>query len=167
MNILSSEDLEFLKQFACKRKTQPRDGNADPVFWSIRDYRNVDTPDGRYVVVLDDGDIIFDEYTDDIEILKDYLLENTDLLEGDLINDLSDLIDIIDFGGSLQVVRYDRVPYIVDLTGCFLTKEAAQDHINHNRHHYSKDVHTYAMTAWRNPEFEKLMEILEKFSEVD
>lgn len=159
---LDNKDLDFLKDLACTLRDQPHDGNADPVFWGIRDYRNVDNPDGQYVVVLDDGDVIFDEYVDDIEVLKDYLLENINVSEEDLEGDLNDLIDIIELDGSLQIAHYDKVPYITDLTGCFLTKKAAQDHIDHNRHHYTKDAHTYAMTAWRNPEFEDLINIIKK-----
>ena len=50
--------------------------------------------------------------------------------------------------------------YIVKNT-MFLTKQDARDHIEANHYHYTKDVHTYVMTAWRSPTVEKLIKILE------
>lgn len=43
-----------------------------------------------------------------------------------------------------------------------LTQKAMEDHLRLNYYHYSEDAHTYAMTAWRNPEAEKLWKILQE-----
>jgi site-specific recombinase XerD len=43
----------------------------------------------------------------------------------------------------------------------FLTKEEAKQHLEANSHHYSSEAHTYAMTAWRAPKVERLLQILE------
>ena len=161
---LSKEDLKFLKSLGHKLLTQSNDGNADPVFWGIRDYKDVLTPDGHYIIILDDCEVIFDEYKDDINDLKEYLLSNTDTQNEDIVE--ADLLDIIDFieesDLDYQIYHYDKVPYLLDNTGAFLTKEAALTHLKDNKHHYTDKVHTYAMTAWRNPEFEQLINILKK-----
>ena len=43
----------------------------------------------------------------------------------------------------------------------FLTKKGAKEHLEINYYHYSKRAHTFAMTAWRSPQVEQLMKILE------
>jgi hypothetical protein len=50
----------------------------------------------------------------------------------------------------------------------FLTKRECKEHIERNHYHYNDTVHTYAMTAWRSPQVEKLIKILqtENFGEV-
>ncbi|MNV83812.1 hypothetical protein D3C71_1776370 [compost metagenome] len=45
----------------------------------------------------------------------------------------------------------------------FLTKQEAKDHIKSNHYHYTKEAHTYAMTAWRAPKVERLLKILSEF----
>ncbi len=49
---------------------------------------------------------------------------------------------------------------IVPVAGDKEGKEACKKHIDKNDYHYNKP-HTYAMTAWRSPEVEKLFSILE------
>ncbi len=45
-------------------------------------------------------------------------------------------------------------------SNCFLSNEEAQNFLKRNDHHFSDKAHTYAETAWRNPEMEKLVKIL-------
>lgn len=45
----------------------------------------------------------------------------------------------------------------------FLTKAEAKRHIRLNKHHYTSEAHTYAMTALRAPKVERLLKILETF----
>ena len=45
----------------------------------------------------------------------------------------------------------------------FLTKAEAKQHIELNHYHYSERAHTYAMSAWRAPKVERLLQILETF----
>lgn len=44
----------------------------------------------------------------------------------------------------------------------FLTQIDAENHLRANHYHYSEDAHTYAMTAWRDPRMDKLIEILQE-----
>lgn len=44
----------------------------------------------------------------------------------------------------------------------FLTQKEAENHLRANSYNYSEDAHTYAMTAWRAPDVEKLWKILQE-----
>ena len=46
-----------------------------------------------------------------------------------------------------------------DATG-FLTKKSAEEHLKQNAHHYSNEARAYALSAWRNPVYEKLISII-------
>ncbi len=78
-------------------------------------------------------------------------------------NELYDFLEINDIDVNLR--SFARIPFISTMTGPFLTKRTAKKHIEENYYHYSKDVTTYGIVGWRNPEFCKLMKILEKFDE--
>lgn len=41
-----------------------------------------------------------------------------------------------------------------------ITKKSAEEHLKENYHHYSHNAKTYALSAWRNPIYEKLIEII-------
>ena len=43
----------------------------------------------------------------------------------------------------------------------FLTSEAAHKHLTANRHHYSSDAQVYCEYAFRNPEMELLVQVLQ------
>jgi hypothetical protein len=45
----------------------------------------------------------------------------------------------------------------------FLTKAEAKEHIEANHYHYTKEAHTWAMTAWRAPKVERLLKVLSEF----
>ena len=42
----------------------------------------------------------------------------------------------------------------------FLTRAEADAHLEANRYHYTDWAHSYAMTAWRSPQVERLIEVL-------
>ncbi|WP_255238302.1 hypothetical protein NSS75_11125 [Bacillus sp. FSL K6-1012] len=68
--------------------------------------------------------------------------------------------EFVDSGADL--IPETEVHYIYQNT-MFLTKAEAKEHIKQNHYHYTKKVHTYAMTAWRAPKVERLLKILETF----
>lgn len=41
--------------------------------------------------------------------------------------------------------------------GVFLTAQAAKDHLEANSYHYDKSAKVYAISAWRNPEMQRVM----------
>ena len=64
-------------------------------------------------------------------------------------------------GRSATVTTVETVRVLRDST-FFFTNRAAKQHLKENAHHYSDNAYTYAMTAWRNPEAEKLWKILQE-----
>ena len=180
MNNLIEEDIKFLKELSHKRNTQEKDGCADPVFWMIYDIKEIFSDDGEYFVIYADGEDIYNSYDKhlekNIEELKEYILDNHDIeklyIKEELNNiknedDMYEFINDNDYLLNLNIRRFDRVYTISDMTGPFLTKEAAKKHIKENYYHYSKDVTTYGMVGWRNPEFNQLMNIISKIEGED
>ncbi len=171
------EDISFLKELAHKRKTQEKDGCADPVFWMVYDTKNVYCEDGEYYEFYDDGEIIYSTFNafdkENLEEFKEYILNKFDIKEWNLeefknIKSNDDLVEYLYWNDleELNRARFNREHFISQTTGPFLTKAAAKKHIEENHYHYSKEVTTYGLVGWRNPEFEQLMKIIEKVDEV-
>ena len=98
---------------------------------------------------------------DEDYIEGDEILEEYNYIDGieELIEALSDC-GIID-DGEYTVGNYRNEHHIYPNT-MFLTNRSCKKHIELNYYHYDDDVHSYAMTAWRSPEVEKLWDILQK-----
>lgn len=78
------------------------------------------------------------------------------------LSDLNDIQDwLSDNGYDYQVISYKIIPKIYENT-MFLTQKDAEEHLRANYYHYSNDAHTYAMTSWRSPRIERLVDILQK-----
>lgn len=186
MNNLTENDIEFLKELSHELNTQTNDYNADPVFWGIRDeVKSPPLADGYgdcYVIVdTDDYYEIYssDGHTDNIDsfirAMKNHegslQCDGKDMTEEEIEKSIRDNFidcpydfivehDLEEFYSEFNVnITYE----LVTNTGAFLTKRAALNHIELNRHHY-KNPHTYAMTAFRNYEFGKLIEIIKKIN---
>ncbi|WP_077623816.1 hypothetical protein [Sediminibacillus massiliensis] len=165
-----NNDIQFLKELQKELKTQDRDSQAEPRFWTVGDYRWVGTWDDsaaeRYSVYIpnDGEDWELEEYLKD----KEEQLEeefNEEAQEGFAnigceLSALDWIKEYVDDGAYL--VPEVKEHYVIPNT-MFLTKEEAKQHIRLNHYHYTKEVHTYAMTAWRAPKMERLMKILETF----
>ncbi|MDU0069721.1 MULTISPECIES: hypothetical protein [Bacillus] len=107
------------------------------------------------------------------EYVEDILDDKYNMYTEEMLEELRELYDLDDESEMLEWiapnVNDETFPifeieesFIVPNT-IFLTKKEAKEHIKRNRHHYTKKVHTYAMTAWRAPKVERLMKILETF----
>ena len=170
-----NNDIQFLKELQSKLNTQEHDYQAHPRFWVIMDYRIVPANedydsgfiqyfhnDGEHTVFKTFGDLkgfLEEYYEDDIE--KDEELQ--ELLKSEDINELWEYVeDNLNDDGFFSKVFVKEEAYIKEDT-MFLTKEEAKAHLESNYYHYTKKAHTYAMTAWRSPEVEILMNILMKF----
>lgn len=170
------EDIQFLKELQHDLIRQETDYQAEPRFWVIKDYRmvpgNDDYDDGDIQYFYNDGDYIvfqnFEElksflevhFSDEIEvdeILKELLYEFNNFEE--LWNYVYEHLNDDRFFDTIFVKEEG---YIVPNT-MFLTKEEAKIHLKSNYYHYSSKAHTYAMTAWRSPQVERLLKILETF----
>lgn len=165
---LSQEDIKFLKELQHKLKTQETDYQAAPRFWGVMETKRVYGIDmeydytGKMLRCTDLQEFNFHE--NELANAKEYLVENDYCTEENIshINLMDDLeeymYDILNL--ESEWVYYRDEDILSEQTGCFLTKEACKKHIELNHYHYSKP-RTYAMTAWRNPEFERLMKIIE------
>ncbi len=172
-------DIQFLKGLQQQMKWEDEndyDSQASPRFWVIMDYRTVPTHEDydydRTMYFHNDGDHTEFKSVEDLkEFLSNYYLEDDETGElEELLND-EDMSfeylwgfvgDHLNEDGFFNEVPVKEEFFIVPNT-MFLTKEEAKRHIENNRHHYTSKAHTYAMTAWRAPKVERLLNILMSF----
>ena len=184
---LSNEDITFLKELQHELRTQERDCQASPRFWGVAETKREYGIDSDYgydgCVVRIDFETYYDDDEDGLSKFKEYLIENyeDDYNEEDEnkntslvkeLNDCDDIGEMYEFacdkldidGDGITLVYYRNLENVVSQeTGCFLTKRSCKKHIELNHYHYN-NPHTYAMTAWRNPEFEKLLNVIDKLN---
>ena len=175
MNVLSKEDREFLNNLQQELLTQDTVGQANPRFWvvrqEVRDY-GVENNDG--ICIIEDGATC---YEGDFSNVKDWLKEEIEEIktieyEGGYFdisykNGAEYFFDFEEFESFLNECRPNRF-YVgtyrdreeIVANTMFLTKRECEEHIKSNSHHYNKTAHSYAMTAWRSPQVEKLYKIL-------
>ncbi len=170
-------DIQFLKDLQEELKTQPNDGNAAPNFWGLMDYKWIPTADGfqdRTSIYLPrcgeawEPTALYDDFVDGEIEVSDEALE--DLHSTDASNDEDFLAWINCFYDDEAYIVYEKKESFIVPDRMFITKAEAQQHIKMNHYHYTKDVaiytdeaHTYAMTAWRAPKVERLLNILMSF----
>lgn len=162
---MKKEDIEFLRELQHELNTQDHDGQASPRYWGICQEKTRLLPrDFGEECILCDGE------TFSLEEFVDFLKENEYNIEHQeewCALDKNDTFDVVSF--AEDVLGFDDIDIYareIDKTcinhdsNVFLTKRACQRHIEQYGYHYSKP-HTYAMTAWRNPEFERVLRILQ------
>ncbi len=167
---LTKEDIEFLTKLAHELKTQDTACTRNPVYYTIlqkdKEYGiDLNYADGM-VAVGDEGEPF--ECKDD---LMEWLLDNYELnnSQQEDIGELQDLEEICDFCKINDIcdLTYTGYRNIEKEDGVFLTKKALKDHVKKNHYHYKANPVSYAHHAWRNPEFERLLGIVEKFATAD
>lgn len=130
-------------------------GQASPVYYGIIDRERYVTAEGWHDDVvyydtascceLDDEEIAqyIDEYTERHEECdRDYAAEHW-----------REDYDEID-------ERYVAYCPFIAKNRMFLTRAEAEAHLESNYYHYTDWAHTYAMTAWRSPQVERLLNVL-------
>lgn len=141
--MLTDEQRAFLIELQEELNTQDTVGQADPRFWVVRQKVAVPCPDDWdpdfYEFVTDDGD--------SMEIETD---------ESETVGSVLELIGL----ESVEMLRPMRYENAVVPDTMFLTLRECREHIEANHYHYKKP-HPYAMTAWRSPQVEKLIQILQ------
>ncbi len=169
---MTREELEFLKDLQRELKEQDTDGQAAPRFWGILEEGQQVVPDGfgDYIEVVDKTCGDAETYTPEeyVKFIEEQLAEETDKEDLDETwesVDKNEICEVVDFATQYllrdaEVFEIKKTTHVSDQTGCFLTKRAAKKHIELNWYNY-RNAKTYAMTAWRNPEFEKFMNIFE------
>ncbi|CAI6269898.1 hypothetical protein NSQ09_21870 [Bacillus sp. FSL W8-1202] len=163
-----NKDIQFLKELQNELKTQDHDSQAEPRFWTVGDYEWVEAREEnaeRYSVYLPyiAEAYVFDAYLE--EIKEDSELSKEALTElQEIEDDYDDAIEWIQkyIDEEAELIP-ERKVHIIQPNTMFLTKAEAKRHIRLNKHHYTSEAHTYAMTAWRAPKVERLFKILETF----
>lgn len=164
---MKQEDKKFLADLAKELNTQDNAATANPI-WCIMDKETEFVPEDNgdfFVVVCPDGAIPLDVFVDEIlEQVPDALKEeaeealccctNTDELKEALEAFTCENADDYYMYEACKEERICR-----DATG-FLTKKSAEEHLRLNAHHYSKEARVYALSAWRNPVYERLIKII-------
>lgn len=162
------EQLLFLQNLKEELNSQTHDSQASPRFWVVRDYKEEPCWEGNaeyHHIASNDicvyGDV--NSFKEDLKI-NGYL----DELSDDAIEELNEIVDeevlVVWLEEQLKIESYIVPMHTVDVIKkdtFFITKRECQEHIKRNQHHYSSKAHTYAMTAWRSPQVEKLWEVLE------
>ena len=169
---MKAEDIQFLIELQEELNTLDKLCQADPRFWVIRDYKWVLIPNEyaeTYRVYDNEGedwsldgflDYLRDEdsYDDVFEKLE---IPDDAVANFDLIDSIVEQINVDSRVHDFEIFGVVDEPFIVQDT-MFLTNREAKEHIKSNYYHYTSRVHTYAMTAWRSPQVERLINILQK-----
>lgn len=161
---ISKDDYEFLKKLKHELNTQENDCQASPRYWVVAEHkREHGIADG-----YQDGCEVYDSECcgswDSVEDFKEYLIDENLVNESDLVG-LENFEDILEKLGEsdFSLIGYREKHDSIAPNTMFLTKKSCVEHIEKNHYHYCKP-HTYAMTAWRSPEVERLLKILSELS---
>lgn len=180
---ISKEDIAFLKELQHEMLTQDHVSQAAPRFWVVR---GTVKEYGFEVGYADEDGLMIDceTFLDDFEGVYEYLIEhhpktpykydkdseelsyyNHEEDEWMIFNDMEEIRDFLQEQGDDEatVVGCKSVEKNFENT-FFLTNKECKKHIEQNYYHYPADAHSYAMTAWRAPEVEKLWNILDRIN---
>lgn len=185
---LSSDDVKFLKELQKEINTEDNAGTASPRYWVIRQPEriyNLDEDEANYYMFIDEYDhqelslddlkVMLEDTDDDnlksvevkdgvltFEYFDKYLekIETYDIDFNNLYTDGRDkILELLEF--EVRVIYYSELDVTVD--NCmFLTQIDAENHLRANDYHYHEEARTYCMHGWRNPRFERLINILSK-----
>ncbi len=191
---LTANDIVFLNELQNEMNTQDTVGQASPRYWAVRDIERVydiALEIAEKIEILRDGDVIANSFNDFINYLNAYLNENEKPFElvafssnreysidvknqdGELIRFCEVSVDVlIDKLQDKEVLstyyeyraRGYNEEFRIKESSFFLTNDECKKHIKENAHHYTERAHSYAMTAWRSPQVEKLYELLENIN---
>lgn len=177
---ITEEERVFLRELQKELNTQDTVGQADPRFWVIKGTEKIwGVEYGDIALISEDIEIddmeeiikfiqeeILPEINENLEepfVLEDNGFDDPLIIQGDkyITHDLDDLAEWLSekTGEDYRFRTYEEKSKIYENT-MFLTQKDAEEHLRANHYHYSKDAHTYSMTAWRDPRMEKLIKIL-------
>ncbi|MBS4933725.1 MAG: hypothetical protein KH020_20975 [Clostridiales bacterium] len=178
---ITEVEREFLRELQKELNTQDDCGQADPRFWVIKGTEKIwGVEYGDIALISEDIEIddmeeiikfiqeeILPEINENLEepfVLEDNGFDDPLIIQGDkyITHDLDGLAEWLSekTGEDYCFRTYEEKSKVYENT-MFLTQKDAEEHLRANHYHYSKDAHTYAMTAWRDPRMEKLVDILQ------
>ena len=159
---ISDEVYAKLIELATEMTTQDPLGTRMPHMFQIRDWKKVYDwgLNGDTRVWIGEYDCEIETLEDFIEYLDENLIEYTreeieELWNNDYDFGLPDWIE--DNSLRLKECSYSMEPVY---TNSFLTKKAAQEHLDRNYYHYHKNADVYLNHAWRNPEADLISDFL-------
>ena len=168
---MTKEDKEFLAELAHELRTQDNCGTRNPV-WCIMDKVLCCKPEGcgdELRVYFNEGDYTKEEFAQ--ELIDNYSLRG-EKKEDNAFDDICECTDaqdlrdtVLEYFSDVDIDDIDMVE--VTLEDCissdataFLTKKSAEEHLRLYAHHYHKEARAYALSAWRNPVYERVIEII-------
>ncbi|MCR1953819.1 hypothetical protein NSA24_03090 [Clostridioides mangenotii] len=173
---MQKQDIDFLKDLQHEMLTQDTVSQANPRFWVVRETKRRYGIDEEYgcdgTEVVYDGDTLAEnlkelceylsESEEDLNIKYNEEDEEVNINENECFYNIEELIDYmrteLNYNDGLYITHYIDECVIVPST-MFLTKRECEEHIKQNHYHYNKP-HSYAMTAWRSPQVEKLFDLI-------
>jgi hypothetical protein len=163
--LFTDEDYKFLKDLQHELNTQENDGNADPVYWGVMETRLEPSPDGCGEPFIYMGDGVVMTVEEAVQYINENIEDDKDLQEEwkgvdkDWMEDIADFIRDEMGIQECRVVWQEERSSISKNTGAFITKRACKEYIEKYRYNHS-NPQTYALTAYRNHELERLLNIL-------
>ena len=164
---IDDKDYEFLKQLQNELRTQTTDCNAKPVFWGVMETHEIGVPEDcgdRCKIRYDEGWMDVEDAVKDVEeVLNEYEPDVRD--KWNEVNK-EDAYEVCEF--MQENLKWDNIYDVVEVrdmdmlstyTGAFLTKKACQEYIDKYGYNHVRPK-TYAMTAVRNYELQRLLNIL-------
>ena len=170
---LSNEEYEFLKELQHELNTQETDGNAQPVFWGVEE--TVEECRGEYgdfggdpYIRYDDGKWTLEEAIEEVnENIIDYpqdIISEWEDVDKTCVEDVYEFMsERLKWDTVYGVVYIEKVERVTPFTGAFLTKRACKNYIERYGYNHN-NPHTYAMTAYRNFELQKLVNIIKNLT---
>lgn len=162
---VTHEQYDFLHELQHELLTQPTEGNANPVFWGVIEEKEIGVPDGCGEPRIYLGDGVVSTLEEAVAYVNEWIEDGDDEIKyvwNEVDNEWPE--NVADFiktyiDRQCRVVWLDKKWELSDKTGAFITKHACQEYIDRYGYNHS-NPHTYAMTAFRNHEYEKLINIL-------
>ncbi len=161
---ISDEDSKFLEDLQHELNTQTNDGNAEPVYWGVMETREVGVPDGCGDERIYLGDGSTETLEGAVAYIAEYIVDDEDMEAWNEV-DKTNIDDVVRFchdkldSPQVRIIDVAKKSEISRQTGAFITKRACKEYIEKFHYNHS-DPRTYAMTAYRNFELERLLKIL-------
>jgi hypothetical protein len=171
------EAYQFLAELITKMNNQSNARTATPYYYTIRTMKKewgIDSGFADDYEWTKDGER-FGDNSEFAEYIREQIIEElgyggdgfisfalSEEIDPDNIDsdeyEFECLLNALDMNDHIN--GFDKVYWreTEEFKGVFLTKEACEEHLNKNRHHYSKDSHSYVMHFFRNSEMKKLFE---------
>lgn len=165
---IPQEDYEFLKGLQHELLNQTDDGQADPIFWGVMERIEFAVPEdcGEPQIYLGDG--YYDTIESVVALINDQI-EDEYKEEWEAVDKMN-YNEVAEFHRERMGNEETRVVFIKERdvlsqnTGAFLTKRACREYIDKYGYNHSKP-RTFAMTAYRNFEYDHLLKIIKSLGE--